>query len=640
MVETNTSKENKKELEEKDNLNYNAISKILLIFIILGPIFDIVSFLFRKNFESKISISTFIRPIIPMCIAIYIFFTANKKNKKILLVIAIFYLSYGILHLLIVKNLFRGCSDGNIVNEAQYIANFTFLAIDLIIYLYTFAYEGIYQGKENHKNNCKAEIEDNIKNSDNIEEKRLNTENKSDEDKYIERKNGVSEIIKNISNSITIMVAIYLISIFIAIITKTSSPTYIETNTGYKGWIESGNSLSAILVVSLFIILPSIDLKKIGSSKKNCNEEAKKSNIELESNEKNSEVKFKIKEDKEIDTNIKVKKYNREKNFEIFKIIVAILDFAYLTTTIGTRTGLIGTFLALICYIILEIIFSRNKKAIIAGTLILVVGATGVFAFGSKTLKRRKEVKLSQYTIIDKSTGEVGNITGDMLDIKNSILDGTIDENFMTDAQKQATLDLYNYAKKHKIAGNDTRRQQLIYNFYLVKRQKSLLYILFGNGFKTNFREMVMENELASLLLNFGIIGFILYAVPLFVILVFSAKTIIENINKYKKANKKIENIQESNSNFNEEKNELDNANKIIEENIYIEEKNISNNSKFIEENLKKQIMYFLALLLVLILSWFSGYVLFATSSMVVISALAVLNIVLIENNDKKQKSI
>ena len=76
MVETNTSKENKKELEEKDNLNYNAISKILLIFIILGPIFDIVSFLFRKNFESKISISTFIRPIIPICVAI-----SNRFNN-------------------------------------------------------------------------------------------------------------------------------------------------------------------------------------------------------------------------------------------------------------------------------------------------------------------------------------------------------------------------------------------------------------------------------------------------------------------------------------------------------------------------------------------------------------------------------
>lgn len=501
MVETNMAKESKKELTKQDNFNYNVVSKILLIFIMLGPVFDIVSFLFRKNFESKISISTFIRPIIPICIAIYIFFTANKKNKKILFLIALLYLSYGILHLLIVRKLFVGCSDGSIINEAQYIANFTFLAIDLIIYLYTFVYEGIYL-----------------------------------------KKDSVNRINKKISNSITIMVAIYLISIFIAIITKTSSPTYIETNTGYKGWIESGNSLSEILVVSLFIILASINLKKMHF-------------------------------------------------FEILKIIVAILDFAYLTTTIGTRTGLIGAFLALVCYIILEIIFSKNKKVIIAGTLILVVGATGVFAFGSKTIKRRKEVKLSQYTIIDKATGEVGNMTGDMLDIKNSILDGTIDESFMTDAQKQATLDLYKYAKEHKIAGNDTRRQQLIYNAYLVKRQKNLLYILFGNGLKTNFREMVMENELASLLLNFGIIGFILYASPLLVILVFSAKTIIEK-----------------NSKNNE---------------IYIDNSNLKTTN---EENLKKQIMYFLALLLVLALSWLSGYVLFATSSMVVISALSVLN--------------
>lgn len=484
-----------------DKFNYDIVSKILLLFIMLSPVFDIISFLFRNKFDSKISISTFIRPIIPVFVAIYIFFTANKKNKKMFIGLATIYILYAIIHLIIAKKLFTGCSDGNIINETQYIFNFTFLVIDLIIYLYTFIYEG------------------------KIKEK--------------------AKINSSISNSMLIMVAIYLITIFVSIITKTSSFTYIETKTGYKGWIESGNSLSAILVISLFIILPNINF----------------------SNWRNKSKKIKA--------------------IEITKILIVVCDFAYLTTILGTRTGLIGAFLAVFCYIIVESIFNKNKKIIYCGIIFMIVGVTAISMFGSKTLKRRAQMKQSQFTIIDKSTGEIGNMTGDMLDIKNKIIDGTIEQGFMSEPQKQATLDLYKYAKKHNIAGNDTRRQQLIYNVFLVKHQKNLLYMLFGNGFKTNFREMVMENELASLILNFGILGFILYVAPLIIVLVIATKNIICNIINLIK----FENIAKA-------------------------------------RDKKKQIMYQFALALVLILSWLSGYVLFATSSMIVISSVVILNLI------------
>ena len=486
-----------------DKFNYDIVSKILLLFIMLSPVFDIISFLFRNKFDSKISISTFIRPIIPVFVAIYIFFTANKKNKKIFISLATIYILYAIIHLIIAKKLFTGCSDGNIINETQYIFNFTFLVIDLIIYLYTFIYEGKIKGKAKTKINS------------------------------------------SISNSMLIMVAIYLITILVSIITKTSSFTYIETKTGYKGWIESGNSLGAILVISLFIILPNINF----------------------SNWKNKSKKIKA--------------------IEITKVLIVVCDFAYLTTILGTRTGLIGAFLAVFCYIIVESIFNKNKKIIYCGIIFMIVGVTAISMFGSKTLKRRAQMKQSQFTIIDKSTGEIGNMTGDMLDIKNKIIDGTIEQGFMSEPQKQATLDLYKYAKKHNIAGNDTRRQQLIYNVFLVKHQKNLLYMLFGNGFKTNFREMVMENELASLILNFGILGFILYVAPLIIVLVIATKNIICNIINLIK----FENIAKA-------------------------------------RDKKKQIMYQFALALVLILSWLSGYVLFATSSMIVISSVVILNLI------------
>ena len=543
-----------------DTFNYNVISKILLVFITLGPIFDIISFLFRNKFDSKISISTFIRPIIPLFVGIYIFFTASKKNKKRLAITAIIYLSYAICHLLVVRNLFTGCSDGTIVTEFQYICNFTFLIIDLIIYTYTFYFEGYILEKAGSKlnENENIHINEDIFQNENIESNNIETlkEKNSTEPNLFETNTEIlnvnskkykrlimKNIIASLSNAIVIMVAIYLFSIFISIITNTSSPTYIETNTGYKGWIESGNSLSAILVVSLFVILTSINFSKW--------------------REKNKKEKF----------------------IEIFKLITAISDFIYLATLLGTRTGLFGAFLSLICYIIVEMICSKNKKVFYAGLVFIIAGITAVSLFGSKTLKRRAEMKKSQFTIIDKSTGKIGNMTGDMLDFKNSILDGTMEDGFMSQAQKDATLDLYSYAQKHNIAGNNTRKQQLIYNIYLVKHQKSLLCVLFGNGFKTNYREMTMENELASLLLNFGVCGFILYALPFLYVLILA----IENI--------------------------------VIE-------------ARKKESNLKNSIMYMLSLGLVITLSWFSGYVFFATSNMIVISMVVVLNLLEFQNGN------
>lgn len=119
--------------------------------------------------------------------------------------------------------------------------------------------------------------------------------------------------------------------------------------------------------------------------------------------------------------------------------------------------------------------------------------------------------------------------------IKNKILDDTLEIGYMSEAQKQAVLELNEYANNKKLPGNDTRTQQLIYNIYLVKAQKSILGIIFGNGFKANFREMVMENELVSLLLNFGILGFILYAGPFIAILIYTCIKVIKKIKNKEK---------------------------------------------------------------------------------------------------------
>ena len=425
-----------------NKLKQIKLEHIIYFYIIICPILDIASFLFRNAFDTKISISTFLRPIIPIILAIYIFIKSNKKHKLILLGIASTYLVYGIVHLAVTKTFLTGCSYGGIVQELQYVVNYTFLIFNLVVFYYLFINNNWRKDKEANKESKNTKV-------------------------------------FNLRVSILIMCAIYIVSIYISILTGTSSYTYAEEQIGFKGWIESGNSLSAILCISTFLILPLI----------------------------------------------------KDKKYRIYAIIVIILVGIFLVALIGTRVGLLGFFIAIAVFIALEVLFSKNKIAIV-GFIILGVAVITVGLVGSNTVKRRSQMNESQYDIIDEVTGEVGHMTGDMLDIKNSILDGTIQAGFMSEAQQNAVLKLNEYASTHNVAGNNTRFQQLIYNFYLVLEQKSILGILFGNGFEANFREMVMENELASLLFNFGIFGFLLYAGPFLAILIFGVIDVIKRLKK------------------------------------------------------------------------------------------------------------
>lgn len=465
----------------KEKIKNIRLEDILCFYIIICPILDITSFLFRNHFNTSISISTFLRPIIPTILAIYIFIKANKKHKLALLGITAIYIIYGVIHLFVMQKFITGCSYGGVTDEAQYVINYSFLIINLIVFFYSFT-------KREWRNKKVESTKKEIK-------------------------------LKKLKLAILIMCGIYIVSIYIAILTGTSSYTYPYEQIGYKGWIESGNSLSAILCISTFLILPLI----------------------------------------------------KEKKYRIPAIIILILTGIYLVALIGTRTGLIGFFLAIAVFIAIEVIFSKNKIAII-GFVILAVAVITIGLVGSNTLKRRSQMNESQYTIIDEATGEVGHMTGDMLKIKNKILAGTLEEGYMSEAQKQAVLDLNEYTTKHKTAGNDTRTQQLMYNIYLTIEQKNPLGILFGNGYETNFREMVMENELASLLLNFGIIGFILYAGPFIAILIYA---II-------KAIKKLKNKEKLETNY---------------------------------------LMSIAALILIFGLSYLSGYIFFNSSIMIIISA-------------------
>lgn len=392
------------------------LENILAFFVVICPLLDIASFIYRSKFETNYSISTFIRPIIPAIVFLYLFI--KKKNKIKVVIISCIFLVYALIHLCIYKNMIIGCSFGTVIHEAQYLVNYSFMILNLYIF------REVYNENNNH-------------------------------------------ILKK---SIIISLGIYIVLMYLSILTNTSSTTYIE-GIGFKGWFESGNSISAIFVMSSFIILSFI-------------------------------------------MNI----HNKVYRFITFSILMLV--GIYLVTLIGTRVGLIGFILAVLCFVVAQLFekfikkITINKRNVIVLLLVLVLLITVITTAGSVTLKRRAHLQNMESTIIDESNGEISHLTGDLTSIRNKIVNDQLEDDFMTENQKQSILDLYNIAQKYNVKNTNTRAQQLIYHCMLIKNQKNIALIFFGNGYLINTNELVWEMEFPAILINFGIIGFTLFMIP------------------------------------------------------------------------------------------------------------------------------
>ena len=168
---------------------------------------------------------------------------------------------------------------------------------------------------------------------------------------------------------------------------------------------------------------------------------------------------------------------------------------------IGTRAGLFGFIIIIALYMGIEVLFNilKNEKI---DKKFFIIGITGIaiiiliiIGCGSTTLQRRKHLKDIESDIIDETSQENAHITGSTLKIKEQIEKNEIEEGYMSEAQKQSILDLYNIANKLQVKNNDQRMQQLIYNVVLIKNQKSILMILFGNGYVA-FGSITFEDDM------------------------------------------------------------------------------------------------------------------------------------------------
>lgn len=423
------------EQEKKEKkIKFNT-ETLLCIFIILCPILDMASFIFRNVFNTNFSPSTFIRPIIPIIVIIYIFFKADKKFKLKTILVGILFLVYGLIHIYCFNGVKTLSSYSNATHEMQYLVNYSFMVLNLFLYIYVFK----------DKNTIK------------------------------------------LRKSIFIAAMIYIVSIFLSILTNTSSFTYLEEQMGYKGWFESGNSICSILLLAMFSFLPLL----------------------------------------------------KDKKYKIWVGIITILIGIFLTMLVGTRVGLFGFIIVFTLYIVTEIFQELlntkkiNKKVTRIGIFAIVAVVGAVTIFGSTTIQRRKHLQDIEQNIVDKDKNEQAHITGDLLDIEKKIENGTLEDGYMNEAQKQSVIDLYNKANEMNLKNNDQRMQQLIYNIALVKNQKNPLLIIFGNGYVANFRELVFEMEVPAILMNFGILGFLLYLGPFIAVLIYSFIKCIKNYKKF-----------------------------------------------------------------------------------------------------------
>lgn len=396
------------------------IENLLAVFIIICPILDIASFIFRNIFNTKISPSTVIRPIIPMIAFLYYFIKADKKYKLKMFGISAVYGIYAIIHLILFTTVRSESSYSNISHELQYLVNYTFMIIILYVFIKTF--------KE--------------------------------------------KLTEKIEKATIISVEIYLLSIILSIVTNTMSSTYIE-GMGIKGWFESGNSISATLILSMYILL-----------------------------------------------------MNKNKKYRKIIIPELMLMGIFLTLLIGTRVGLYGYILTIGIFVLVKSnifnIHKINKKLVIIGgtsiaLIVLVIGLVG-----SNTFTRRQHLKDIEANIVDSSNNEEAHLTGSLMEIKDKIDNKQIDNKYMNEVQQKSVLELYDIANKLQISNNDQRMQQLLYNAILVKNQANPLLILFGNGYMNQFRELVLEMDIPAFLFNFGIIGLFLYFVPFLAIFIYA----------------------------------------------------------------------------------------------------------------------
>ena len=414
-------------------MNKEKMKKILYIFIILNAFLDML--VGRVDvFGFSLSLSSLLRLIIPFSLIIYIFFKDKDERKKIF-ILGLVFLGYSLMHLYLYEKNLNAFAYGNTFYEATYLLHYIYLIFCMYLFYYVF-------------------------------------------------KDGKNELYKYLF----IFNIIYIVSLYMALITNTSEFTYIE-GIGYKGWFSIGGTVGGVLVLSLFLLLPYI--------------------------------------------------FKDKKNI-ILKSVFLISNYLYLIFILGTRVGMYGSILTLIVYVVSLFLLSLiqkikfNKKILLYSSISLIIVFIVIYNVGSMAIEKRKMLENWDGKNPVEETDEPIYMAYDFILLKEDIEKGNIQEGFISDEQIDAIVSLDKYTTKNKTRSTDLRKQQLLYHYYLYKNQKSIALKLFGNGYLANMGALTLEMEMPALLFNFGLFGLILFFCPFLIILVYSIILAIKNIKKIK----------------------------------------------------------------------------------------------------------
>ena len=189
----------------------NKLLNILLIFIIMQPVFDILSFLSIREII-PFNISTYVKPLFVFSFGIYMLFwkSDNKKNwLKYILIFVIFLIG----HFYILINLLIPMST--IIHEFRFIVNIAYM---IALFIITFTLYHHYDDKR--------------------------------------------EFLTKLKKTLLITLLSYFILLIISVLTGTSALTYEysdKAKKGFKGWFDSGQILghtfSIMFPLLMYVIL-------------------------------------------------------------------------------------------------------------------------------------------------------------------------------------------------------------------------------------------------------------------------------------------------------------------------------------------------------------------------------------------------
>ncbi|WLR49018.1 O-antigen ligase family protein [Halobacillus litoralis] len=198
-------------------VNRELFEKLLLIFIIIQPILDILTYFSMQALNASLTIGIIVRVLFMAASLWFIFFGNSSRLKKYVITYLIALaavLTIGLTYNFFAKPIF------NPFLELQFLAKTVYFPIMLGAYLLLF----------------------------------------TTFDKTL--------IVRmRIMKAITIAMVIIAVTMFLAILTGTSSATYEWNKFGFKGWFNSGNEIGSIIAIS-FPLVYIYTLNKVDSLKK------------------------------------------------------------------------------------------------------------------------------------------------------------------------------------------------------------------------------------------------------------------------------------------------------------------------------------------------------------------------------------